>query len=168
MRLLSGPFASSSSDARVRKACRAVSPNRKELVERARSGCLRGVARGASEKPRLGCGSKIQDHIPDRDAAASFRAAGRREYADGQVLDWEVRMTVRGGYPTLSFGIMGFVEPHHRCSSALLRIEMLLQTVPVGAISLLKRTGLGREGRNSLRKSRFEHERHRSFELVGL
>ena len=45
---------------------------------------------------------------------------------------------------------------------------MLLQTVPIGAISLLKRTGLSREGRNSLRKSRFKHERHRSFELVGL
>jgi hypothetical protein len=56
----------------------------------------------------------IQDHIPDRGPAASFRTARRREDADRQILDWEVCVTDSGGYPALPLRIMGFVELRHR------------------------------------------------------
>src|SRR5262249_15898115 len=126
-------------------------------------------ARGTRKKSCLGSCREIQDHIPDRDPAALFHVAGWREDADRQVLNWKICMTVSGGYPALPFRIMGFVEPCPGFSpSTLLRVEVFLEAVPISTVALLKRFGLGGEGRNPLRKASLEHEGHGAFDLVRL
>src|SRR5262249_32769091 len=52
--------------------------------------------------------------------------------------------------------------------STLLRIEVLLEAVPICTVALLKRFGLGGKGRNPLWKASLKHEGHCAFELVRL
>ena len=77
-------------------------------------------------------------------------------------------MTIGRGHPASPLRIVRLVELRHRLAYALVRVEVLLQLMPVEAIILLQLLDPGRVSRHALREAGLEHEGHRALELVRL
>ena len=130
------------------------------------------AARAASpvNRPAACARGQVEDHVADRHAARGACAARRREHAERQVLEREVRVAVGRGHPAPELGswvssICAMAAASHL---APVRVEVLLQALAVAAVVLLQLGEPGRVGRDALREAGLEHERHGAFELVRL
>jgi hypothetical protein len=83
---------------------------REEGVERHRRGRPGGEPRLVRQQRRRG--AEVEDHVPDRHAAARRAAPRRGEHAERQVLDREVGMSVGGVDPAPQRRVVGRVHGH--------------------------------------------------------